>query len=185
MKKTTAQARLEKLADAKIVSKSSVAYKMVCEWLEDCDSAILIRPCYVTGHGRFSKNADYTASVCKMCDAIRLRYEAGNDAPRGGACGNWIKIITKFDEAAQIKAAKAAAAAAEKEAIAAVLAKKQAQEEESYTSAKDIDFSFVDAEGWKNANTKGRRYIAHLAAAKVGIVNNAGFFRALENFMKK
>lgn len=57
----------------------------------------VIRPVIVQGSGRFTKNADYTADICRALDACGIKYETGNDAPRGGACGTFIKLLTKIE----------------------------------------------------------------------------------------
>lgn len=51
----------------------------------------------------FCSNCDYTRDICAVLDALRIKYELrnkyelGNDAPRGGLPGNYIKILTKID----------------------------------------------------------------------------------------
>ena len=57
----------------------------------------VVRPCKTSGSGRFTTNLDYTADVCRLLDSLRIKYEVGNDAPRGGLTGNYIKIKTKID----------------------------------------------------------------------------------------
>lgn len=56
----------------------------------------VIRPVWTTGSGRYCKNCDHTADICAVLDALRVKYVTGNDAPRGGLTGNYIKIITKI-----------------------------------------------------------------------------------------
>lgn len=53
-----------------------------------------IRPCKTSGSGRFTKNADYTADICAALDILGIEYTSGNDSPRGGKTGNFIKLIT-------------------------------------------------------------------------------------------
>ena len=62
------------------------------------DDKKLIRPCFATGRGRFIHNADHTFEVCALLDRLGLKYEKGNDAPRSGLTGNYIRIITKIVE---------------------------------------------------------------------------------------
>ena len=59
----------------------------------------IIRPCTTSGHGRFTTNLDYTADVCRLLDRLKIKYISGNDSPRGGKTGNFIKILTKIDRA--------------------------------------------------------------------------------------
>ena len=58
----------------------------------------LIRPCDTSGSGRYTTLLDYTKDVCSLLDELKVKYVWGNDAPRGGRCGNWIKIITKIEK---------------------------------------------------------------------------------------
>jgi len=105
--KTTTKAivikKLEKLPSVEIVSqwgiykpfkKSTVAYKMVEEFLRNTTKAI--RPCYTSGSGRFTSNQDHTVAVRKIIDALGLDYTIENDAPRGGVGGTLIVFTTKF-----------------------------------------------------------------------------------------
>ena len=57
----------------------------------------IIRPCTTSGRGRFTTNLDYTADVCRMLDQLGIKYISGNDSPRGGKTGNFIKVLTKID----------------------------------------------------------------------------------------
>ena len=185
MKQKTIYARLERLAKEKQVNKSSAAYKLIIEWLDDCDNDKVIRPCWTSGRGRFCKNLDYTNNVKCLLDSLGIRYVYDNDAPRGGLYGNFIEITTKFDERTQIKKQKE-----EAKRIAELARIKEIEErakiiEESYKRAKDIDFSFVDADKWNNANSMGKRNIAHWASQQVKMQNNNGFYRALREFMDK
>lgn len=85
------QKRLEKLVSEKIAKKGTSAYTLISEI---CDlEKDTIRPVWTSGKGRFCKNIDYTWQVCDLLDKMRVKYEVGNDAPRGGKCGIFIKIL--------------------------------------------------------------------------------------------
>lgn len=56
----------------------------------------IIRSCWTSGRGRYTSNMNYTQSICDALDILRIRYTIGNDAPRGGECGTFIKLITKI-----------------------------------------------------------------------------------------
>lgn len=56
-----------------------------------------VRPVWTSGSGRYCKNCDHTRDVCAVLDALRVKYVTGNDAPRGGLTGNYIKIISKIE----------------------------------------------------------------------------------------
>lgn len=90
MKTTTIIKRLAKLASEKRVNKTSAAYKLIVAACNKGDA--MMRPCWTSGSGRFCKNMDYTADTCLLLDILRVQYERGNDAPRGGLTGNFIRI---------------------------------------------------------------------------------------------
>ena len=100
MKKETLNKRLLKLES---VSKSSKAYQVIKELT--CEYKIksymlsgnIIRPCYTQGSGRHTSVADHTMSICMLLDKLKIKYITDNDAPRGGQCGKYIKILTKLD----------------------------------------------------------------------------------------
>ena len=88
MKKETIQKRLERLQ----CNKNCSAYKLITEWLKS-ENNPLIRPCWHSGRGRFTTNLDYTAQTINLLKSLRVRYEIGNDAPRGGKYGNYIRVL--------------------------------------------------------------------------------------------
>ena len=82
-------------------SKTSKAYQVIIDLVEGNNSTCmiwngLIRPVKNAGSGRFHSYADYTRDITAMLDLLGIRYTTGNDAPRGGKSGNWIKILTKI-----------------------------------------------------------------------------------------
>lgn len=90
MKASTITKRLAALVAAKKVQKNCSAYRLI---LQACETGrAVIRPCWTSGAGRFCSNLDYTATVCRLLDALRVQYVRGNDAPRGGLPGNFIQI---------------------------------------------------------------------------------------------
>lgn len=89
MKKETIKKRLDKIQN---VSKTSSAYKLLKKWLES-DENYIIRPCWISGAGRFATNLDYTEKLSHLLKLLRVKHEVGNDAPRGGKTGNFIRII--------------------------------------------------------------------------------------------
>ena len=52
----------------------------------------LIRTCWVSGSGRFTSNQDHHEQTKRMLKALGLGYTEGNDSPRGGLTGQWIKL---------------------------------------------------------------------------------------------
>ena len=93
MKTSTLKSRLAKLT----VQKSTIAYKIIIDVIEGTNNSGRVfgnevRPVYVLGSGRRSKNQDHTEAVTRILDALNVKYEAGNDSPRGGLTGNFIKV---------------------------------------------------------------------------------------------
>lgn len=88
MKKETIQKRLEKAN----VNKTTSAYKLLTNWLSK-EGNDIIRTCWTSGRGRYTSNMDYTADFERLLTTLRVRYERGNDSPRGGLTGNYIKIL--------------------------------------------------------------------------------------------
>lgn len=88
MRKETIKKRLEKAK----VNKTSSAFSLLSEWVNASDNYI-IRPCWTSGRGRFCTNLDYTEQLKRLLTSLNVRYVSGNDAPRGGKCGNFIKIM--------------------------------------------------------------------------------------------
>lgn len=88
MKATTLQKRLDKRYQG---SKNTIAYKIVTDVINKTNDSYrifwedIIRPVTTSG------------DVENLLDLIGVKYTSGNDAPRGGATGNFIKIITKID----------------------------------------------------------------------------------------
>ena len=98
MKAETLQQRLEKRYTG---SKSSKSYRIVKDLIYGTNETFavkdnVIRPCSTSGQGRFTTNLDYTSMVMHILSAIGVKYEFGNDAPRGAKTGNYIKITTKI-----------------------------------------------------------------------------------------
>ena len=108
MKATTAIKNLEKVAEKMVVK--GVDYKgrrytlnnikVKKEWSLIMDALNsgknTIRPCYVSGSGRFCKNMDYTRDVAELLKKANIKFVQGNDAPRGGKEGNYI-ILTHIE----------------------------------------------------------------------------------------
>lgn len=72
------------------ISKSSNSYKMVKNALE---TGNVIRPNYHQGSGRFGSTNENKIGVEALLRKMNISFESGNDAPRGGKTGEWIKIL--------------------------------------------------------------------------------------------
>ena len=66
--------------------------------LEELATANTIHPNYYNGSGRWSqKSADYAASLAAILTGLGMvrgkHFEVGNDAPRGGWVGNYVRLL--------------------------------------------------------------------------------------------
>lgn len=98
MKTSTIKKRLEKRYTG---SKSAKAYRIILDIINGTNqtrmvNGNLIRPCQTSGSGRFTTNLDYTKETENLLTLLGIKFESGNDAPRGGLTGNYIKVLTKI-----------------------------------------------------------------------------------------
>lgn len=94
MKKQTALKRLNKNYHE---SKNRRSYKIMIDLLTDTNNTYrvngnIIRPCVLQGSGGYIKNVDDTNDVRELLEMCGIKYEFGNDAPRGGLPGNYFKV---------------------------------------------------------------------------------------------
>jgi hypothetical protein len=97
MKATTLKKRLDKI----LTSKSAMSYRIAADVVNGTNKTYMIfgniiRPCKTSGRGRFTTNLNYTSTTKYILTEIGVKFESGNDAPRGSETGNWIKILTKI-----------------------------------------------------------------------------------------
>lgn len=98
MKASTFKTRLDKI----VTSKNRKAYQILNDIANQTNKSYMIvggiiRPCHTSGSGRFTSNLDYTKEVETLLSKMSIKFESGNDSPRGGKTGNWIKILTKIE----------------------------------------------------------------------------------------
>lgn len=104
MKKAKLNAKLIKVASGQPkIGKSSISYKCVADVINGtntsgCVHNNIIRPVYTRGSGKWTNIADHSAETTRLLDALKIKYIAGNDAPKGGRCGYFIKIISRFED---------------------------------------------------------------------------------------
>ena len=59
----------------------------------------IVRTCYTTGSGRWTKNQDSTAHTINVLREAKIindiDFKLKNDAPRGGSHGNYIELTAK------------------------------------------------------------------------------------------
>jgi hypothetical protein len=95
--KTTAStvltSKIEKLTTAKKLTKNSIVYG----WLQALvQGETTFRPVYTQGSSwKYSSLVDKTNELTSALSLLGVEFEQGNDAPRGGKTGAFIKIVTK------------------------------------------------------------------------------------------
>ena len=74
----------------KITKKDGKLKKQVIHVINNYINSVIIRPDTWTNNGRNLHTVRHT--VIEIIDAVKCKHKEGNDAPRGGAEGNYIKI---------------------------------------------------------------------------------------------
>lgn len=76
-------------------SKKEVV-KVLESYREKAPCYLIFRPVGVTGSLRYAKyTVDHTDNILNACELMGYEYETGNDAPKGGKTGNFIKVLIK------------------------------------------------------------------------------------------
>lgn len=92
---------------ALFITKKGEISKNITNMLLNCrfDSAEnKIYTGYYSGSGRFSKAGSAEKTVVSILDALGFAYTVGNDAPRGGVSGDFVKVSKKaFETLIKIK----------------------------------------------------------------------------------
>jgi hypothetical protein len=57
--------------------------------------AEIVRTCHTSGQGRFCSNIDSHAATVDGLTKLGLKFTQGNDAPKGGKTGQWVKLSEK------------------------------------------------------------------------------------------
>jgi len=92
--KLSADKKLTKLVAEKRLSKTSIIYGWINEMIA---GKKLFRPVYSQGTNWNSSSLfDRTVEVDIILKLMGVEYLIGNDAPRGGKTGSFIKISTKL-----------------------------------------------------------------------------------------
>ena len=93
MKKET----LERRISANLLTKTGtikVKYQLVIDLLKN-PSRILRPTQWRTPHSRHWSLSDKSSDIKEGLKILKVDYEEGNDAPRGGITGNYIKLTKK------------------------------------------------------------------------------------------
>lgn len=69
------------------------AKELVMKFLADGQ---IIRPCFYSGTGKYCKIMEHTSAVKMILELAGVQYEHGNDAPRGGRIGDFIKVTSEI-----------------------------------------------------------------------------------------
>lgn len=64
------------------------------------NGAEMVRTCHTSGSGRFTSNIDSHAATIDGLTKLGLKFTQGNDSPRGGKTGQWVKLAEKVQIAA-------------------------------------------------------------------------------------
>lgn len=92
--KKSIEKKVIKLVENKEISINSIVYLWLIELI---NGRIIFRPVYSQGSSwKYSTLRDRRAEFTKVLISLGLEYESGNDAPRGGKTGAFVKIITKI-----------------------------------------------------------------------------------------
>lgn len=92
MKKETLQARIEKHLYTKGGALAK-KYEEVIELLNNPERTM--RPVYWAGHGRNISLHDSSANLEQGLSMLGIDYETGNDAPKGGKNGYFVRLTAK------------------------------------------------------------------------------------------
>lgn len=90
---TALNKRIEKLVAAKELSKTSLVYG----WVSNLASNEVLRPVFSQGSTwKHSSLVDKSYELESALRKLGVEFTAGNDAPRGGKTGYFVKITTKI-----------------------------------------------------------------------------------------
>ena len=92
--KNSATKKLAKLVATKEISKNSIVYGWINELIEGRKE---FRPVYSQGSSwKHSSLFDRRVEFTTILKAMEIEFVSGNDAPKGGKTGAFIKITTKI-----------------------------------------------------------------------------------------
>ena len=92
-KRTSLEKRINKLVAEKRLSKNSLVYS----WVSNLQTNEVLRPVFVQGKTfKHSSLIDKQLELSLVLRTLGIEYVVGNDAPRGGKTGAFVKITTKI-----------------------------------------------------------------------------------------
>ena len=88
--------KIEVLVTARVICRRSFVY----ECLADLKSNDILRPVFTTGiTWNYSTLHDKSKELITILKLLNIDFTIGNDAPKGGKTGYFIKILTKINQA--------------------------------------------------------------------------------------
>jgi len=90
---TSLEKRIEKLVATKELSKNSLVYG----WVNNLNSNEILRPVFSQGSTwKHSSLVDKSYELETILRKLNIEFSKGNDAPKGGKTGYFVKINTKI-----------------------------------------------------------------------------------------
>ena len=80
---TTKQGKLRSIVLDKFVGYSNKEFSQIT------------RTGYYSGSGRFTTACSFMGDFTNFLDVMKVKYTTGNDAPRGGVSGEYVKISSR------------------------------------------------------------------------------------------
>lgn len=76
-----------------VLTKTGAINKSVSNMILNCKfDGFKIRTGYYSGSGRFTSARSAMPLIKSICDAQGYKYSTGNDAPKGGITGEYVKL---------------------------------------------------------------------------------------------
>ena len=91
--KTTSKSALAKKIAKLNISKNSLVYG----WITTLETNQVLRPIFTQGSSwKYSSLVDKEFELTNVLNQLGIEFTKGNDAPRGGKTGAFVKITTKI-----------------------------------------------------------------------------------------
>lgn len=74
-------------------SRGMISSKVAREMLQKALETGMVRTGYYNGSGKYTAAQDFTDLVSVILTDLEITHEKGNDSPRGGVSGKFIKIV--------------------------------------------------------------------------------------------
>lgn len=98
-KKQNEMKNLSKRQKAVLLTKKGEVSKNITNALWNCRfEGNKIYHTYTSGSGRFTTNHSAKWTLLEILKAFNYKYTEGNDSPRGGKCGDYLKVSKRAME---------------------------------------------------------------------------------------